>query len=304
MTQQDAANQFSDHNGRAAAIRAAADGELPPEREQTLLEDAVAAGQVAYERALRGATARVMGAVSAPPGLRDRVLALAGEARQAEADALAEGLEGRAEQTRDPAFWNAGRRLVAALAAVLVLTVAGVFIARVGGLAAADHAGYRTDLARFVTDEHARTLDESYASRKYVYTAVDAAVENVADVLHRQPRVPPCGDSTRFAGAAPCGVPGEGPSAHFRFNIAGEDSEVCNRPISMFVKQDNNELEIEPGQAYEIVNAKCDLENHMVSVWRQNGLIYTLVSARSDAPLCSSFFESMGVRPPTEKTRL
>ncbi len=170
---------------RAAAIRAAADGELTDEQVASLGD---AGAQISFERRLREATGRVMGAATAPAGLRERILSDSGSSAAAatgaaeEDEALAEALENRAIQTRSPAFWGSGR-MVGAVAAAMLLAVIGGFLWQSGGrdgtggspgsespmiAGLAPSLAYRTSLARFVAGEHTRTLDDAYADRKYI----------------------------------------------------------------------------------------------------------------------------------------
>lgn len=303
MSKQDTNNLFPDGVSqddpaiRAAAIRAAADGELTPEQIDALRGDASFERRLGFERGLRDATGRVMADIRAPGGLRDRVLSIASQASNTEQDDLADRLAGRADQTRDRSFWSGQRRLMGALAAVLVLTVAGVFVARLAGLSQqSEMLAYRTSLARFVSGEHTRTLDEEVARAKYIYTTVDSAVEELGDELDHTPAVLPCGGKNMFRGAGPCGVPGQGPSCHFQYIVTTEDG--LSDTISIFVKQDHNELEIEEGTAYLINTRDCDLEGVHICVWRRGGLLYSLVVDEAHASLCGGLLTELGVRLP------
>lgn len=281
---------------RAAVLRAAADGELTPEQFESVRDDTFERG-LAFERGLREATARAMGVVSTPAGLRDRVAAAADEARCAEDTDLADRLEDRAQQTRQPSFWADQRRLIGALAAVLVLTVAGVFVTRFARLSQqTDMLAYRTNLATFVSGEHTRTLDDEVARQKYTYTAVDAAVEGLGGRLRGTPVVPPCRGKTAFRGASPCGVPGRGPSCHFQYLVALDDGSFST--VSIFVKQDNGELSLDEGAAYRIRTDECDLAGFHICVWRRDGLLYTMVSDQCHATLCGGLLDDLGVTRP------
>lgn len=286
-----------DHAGHAAAIRAAADGELTPEQLGALAGDEFAQSRIRFEQNLRAATARVMSGVAAPAGLRESILAA--EAEQT----LSAGLHARAAETRDRSFWAGQRWLLGAVATVLVLAVSAVFIMQSTRLIGPEvPTAYRTNLARFVTDEHTRTLDDRYAEAKYVYTAVDAAVAQIGGQLLNKPAAPRCGKKVQFRGASPCHVPGKGPSAHFQFTL--EDKEGIPRAISMFVKQDHNEFDIAEDTAYLIDIEDCDLKEICISVWRRNGLLYTLVTEAGNADLCNDLLVELGVQPPDPNKKL
>lgn len=316
---------------RSAAIRAAADGELTESQLALLTESGECAGEIAFERGLREATGRVMNldGLSAPAGLRERILAASaagraggqavglavGESGSAHdvadelSDDLAGAMEARGAQTRSASFWNRAstRRLAGALAASLLLAFVGLFgwqMMRVTGGGAS--TAYRTNLAQFVAGEHTRSLDDAYADRKYIYKAPQVAADAMQAELHHTPVIPPCGDSSKFRGASPCGMPGKGPSAHMQFVLPaqdvgadGEDGDaVPGRKVSVFVKEDMGELDIPEGTSYTINAAACDLTDVYICVWRRDGLLYTLVSEDRDAPLCSKFLGRFGVEPP------
>ena len=297
---------------RGAVIRAAADGELTPEQASTV----DAGDAIAFERSLRDATARAMGGVTAPAGLCEAILSQARGGRP-EDDALADAMHARGEETRDRSFWSAGRG-VAALAAAVLLAVVGVMVwqgnpapgqgagasggalATIGGVDTA----YRTNLARFVADEHSRTLDDRYAERKFTAKVPSEAADAIKADLHGDPVIPPCGGATKFAGASPCGVPGKGPSAHMQFVLPVHDAngeivpDATGRKVSVFVKQDKGELAIAEGTTY-LVNAQaCNRSDVYICVWRRDGLLYTLVSEGRNEPMCTKFLAQFGVEPP------
>jgi hypothetical protein len=276
----------------SAALRAAADGELTEEQARELSSlDGTADGRVAFERGLRESVARSMGGVSAPAGLRERVLVAA---RAAGDEALSDALTERSEETRDRSFWNGQGRLLGALAAVLMLAVGGVFVSRMAGIGGGPEA-YRTNLARFVSAEHQRSLDEAYAKRKYCYTDVSAAVEETEGQLDAEPDMPPCGEKTRFRGAAPCGVPGKGPSAHFQFVMdAGGES----RTVSLFVRRDGGELPIDERRAYRVNTKACNVEGVAIYVWRSEGLMYTFVASGQGGSICNIMLKDLGIAEP------
>lgn len=318
---------------RAAMIRAAADGELTQaEAESVAGADAGTDAAIAFERTLRDATGRAMSGIAAPEGLREKIMALAASSRS-EDDALADALDERASVTRSPGFWSGlsiRGRIVGTLAAALLLAFVGVFSWQLGAasnggtnglntpggvkqaMIAGPEAGspadsnltYRTSLARFVAGEHTRTLDDAYAARKVVYTAPDTAADEIGSRLAHTPVIPPCGGETRFAGASPCGVPGNGPSAHMQFVLPVHDASgdivagAEGRKVSVFVKQDKGELNIEDGTTYLVDSDACSVGDSYICVWRRDGLLYTLVSEDRNAPMCTKFLAQFGVEPP------
>lgn len=298
--------------GRAAVIRAAADGELDGAEQTEAVAAALAdsGAEVSFERRLREATGRVMGGVSAPAGLRERIAALAQQASVEQAatdaldqEALAAGLAERSTETRSPGFWSSGvfsrGRVVGAIAAVLLLGVAGVFVSQMSSLTTqqGDTLAYRTSLAQFVSGEHTRTLDDRVAETKYTYKAADDASVAMTKVLASTPVIPPCDGRTKFRGASPCGVPGKGPSAHMQFVLPAEN-DSAGRIVSVFVKQDRGELPIEENTTYRINAKACHLSDVYICVWRHEGLLYTLVSEDNNAPMCAVFMSQFGVAPP------
>ncbi len=277
MNQTNADNQKLPDDGLSpgALLRAVADGELPADRLDPVRDDSTDR-RLAFERSLRDATARVMDGPRAPEGLRRKVAETVAEiAAEPGHDRLARALEARADETRSRSFW--GGRMVAALAAVLVLTVAGVFVSRtIQASGPRDMLAYRTDLATFVSAEHTRTLDDRVATRKYIYSTVGDAVRKLTPTLHGKPEVLPNDDGVSFRGAGPCGVPGVGPSCHFQYVIAKPDGTTST--VSIFIKQDHNELDLEENTAYRIKTDECGLSGYEILVWRRGGLLYTLVA--------------------------
>ncbi len=306
MSQRNADNPMHPEDGLSpgAALRAAADGELSLDQFEGP-GDASAARRVEFERGLREAVARVMDGPRAPDRLRRRVAEIAsgaGGAGGGERDRLAEALEERAGATRTHSFW--GGRMVAALAAMLVLTVAGVFVGRsIRAIMPRDAMVYRTDLAVFVSTEHTRTLDNDVASKKYIYTTVGDAVRKLGSTLRGDPDVLPCGDEVTFRGAGPCGVPGVGPSCHFQYIVHLPDGTTST--VSIFVKQDHNELDLEESAAYRIKTDECGLSGFEILVWRRHGLLYTLV-AGDDFPRseCLELLDGLGVARPDPEHEL
>ncbi|USO00021.1 MAG: hypothetical protein H6810_04995 [Phycisphaeraceae bacterium] len=289
----------ADAEGRAAAIRAAVDGELDPS-EMDALRDGAFERRIAFEHGLRAAVGRAMVDVRIPEGLRDRVLAAArdpGIDRDEAEERLAERLEARADETRDRTFWVGRRPMVGAAAAVLLLALGWTFVSRIAGLGGAGGAtAYSASLVQFVTDEHERTLDDSYAKQKYVYTAVDKAISELGGKLQHKPRIPTCGKHTKFRGAAPCGVPGKGPSAQFQFDLPNDEGPPTT--VSIFVKQDHGELNLEDDAAYLLNTGHCGHKDAFACVWRRDGLLYTMVSKSCHEAACLGLLDSLGVRQP------
>lgn len=286
----------------AALIRAAADGELNDAQTDAVSErDGSAGAMIAFERGLRGAVASAMGGIEAPAGLRDRVLASARAASDEER--LAENIESRSAQTRDRSFWNGSfwigqGRLAGAIAALLVLTVGVLFITQLSPFGGeADPLAYRTSLARFVTAEHERTLDEQAAHRKYVFTNVNDAVEKTGGDLGEAPAVPPCGGRTKFRGAAPCHLPGKGPSAHFQFSVDAEEGAEP-RTVSLFIRKDGGELPLDEGRAYRVNTKACNVDGVAIYVWRARGLLYTFVSSGANGSICNVMLKDLGIAEP------
>lgn len=294
---------------RAEAVRAFADGERSAEDIAPFRDEAFDRG-VAFERALRESTARVMGPVAAPPSLRAKIGALARDSRdardaqdQGDQDAPAERPEARGGQTRDRGFWSSQRRLIGTLAAVLALTLVGVFAFQWSRLSGpVDPMVYRARLARHVTQEHTRTLEKpSYADSKYIYTTLEPAADRIGGKFHQSLTLPPCGEKTTFRGASPCRVPGKGPSAHFQFFTESPGGDRVW--FSVFVRQDHGELALDDQQGYLIDNQACGVEGVEIIVWRRGGLLYTLVSAQGGG-MVESLLRELAVSPPTPAHRL
>ena len=131
FSQGDAAHERDEIRDLPTLLRAAADGELTPAERARLDEHLGAnegdAARVAFERGLRSACGRAMGAQRCPDALRASIERIAAESNPE----YAAGVEARAEETRSASFWNSpklGRVLGAAAAVVLMIGVGAVLV--------------------------------------------------------------------------------------------------------------------------------------------------------------------------------
>jgi len=292
----------------AALLRLAADGEVDPQH-QARLDEHVAAHpdsekRVAFERGLRGACGRAMGDVSVPEGLADRVRAsIAGAAEAPVSDeALADALADRAEQTRSPSFWSRTSTIaIGSIAAMLLIAVSAVALLgnpRGGG-------AYHVELAQFVAGEHSRVSGNESAARSKFETGEQTEVaRKLAALLGGEPKLPVCSEnSMTFGGGSECRVPGSGPSTHFQFFVEPKDGVGPPQriPVSVFVKKDTGELELNSGVTYSVDTAACGINDASIFVWKAEGLIYALVAKGGDAQGCTRVLGAMNVAPPTEE---
>jgi hypothetical protein len=221
----------------------------------------------------------------------------------AEEAAFADRIAARSGETRSPAFWNTGvGRAVAGLAAVLVLTLAGVYVS--GSLSAPRmDEGYRVQLAQFVAGEHERvSADPAVAARKFIVTDSSAAPAAFSETLGRAPQVPVCDEGKlQFGGGSRCGVPGEGESTHFQFfvEVEARSGTVREVPVSVFVKRDKGEMRLDQGVTYSLDTASCGVDGKAMYVWNRDGLVYVMVARKPDDVACRALFSAMNVPPPS-----
>lgn len=292
----------------ASLLRAAADGELDAEAQARLAEHLAAypdaERRIAFESGLRDACAKAMGDIPVPAGLADRVKANLAQPESTDQERLADALADRAAETRSPSFWsNPAMRTVGALAAVLVLAFSVVFAVRGFQSGPTPTNGYSVELARFVAAEHSRVSDnEAAADAKFNHGEPQSVAATLAALLGHSPEMPDCSRKTvTFGGGSECKVPGKGPSTHFQFFVEPADNigPPERLPVSVFVKRDSGELDLEPGITYSVNTAACGVTNARIYVWQRDGLVYVLVARGADAGGCARVLESMNVAPAT-----
>lgn len=291
---------FSEHpqsTSIGVLIRAAADGELSPEQQRALDQargvDPRVDGAIAFERGLRDAVRDAMGPVAAPSGLRQRVRG----AIASDDGSLPEQL---AEHTRERSFWGA-RRLTSALAALIVLTLGAALVFQAYALSKpalnASQQAYQQEVASFVANEHGRCCGSTDAARnKLSISDPTEAASALSDLMGHAVSLP-CQNrrpEIRFDGAGPCGIPGNGPSAHVMYHPTDGGPK-----ISIFMKPDSGELPFQPGKTYTLDTKKCGVAGTRIIAWVNDGLVYYAVF--DETPGCEKVFEDLGIRPPSGK---
>ncbi|MEL6328179.1 MAG: hypothetical protein AAFR38_00835 [Planctomycetota bacterium] len=294
----------------ASRLRAIADGELDL---GALGHEGESGRRVEFERGLREACGRAMcsGEHCASPELRARVEACLREQAEAERAAVASGLEARASETRSASFWQSGgfRLAVSAVAAVLVIGAGTLYIGSLSGFGSTQgESSFTVGLARFVADEHTRTLNGSAADAKFGDAgamadrrAFDDAVERMATRLEARPSLPETSDMLAFRGTSGCRVPGEGKSAHAQFVHVSE--KAGETTISVFVKQADGMMGLELGKTYEIDGEACEVENARIICWTDGNLTYALVASTERGGVCDGILADLGLPAPTESLR-
>jgi len=283
----------------AALLRAAADGEVTAADQRRLdgLLDAHPHLQssLEFERALRDATGRVMGAVSTPAGLADRVRA----AIRADAE-VADSIDALGEQTRKPAFW--ARRTWMSVAAVFVLGLSAALIIQATQISqvslSADQLAYRQQLAGFLSTQHDKTcqdLVEAQKGGKLKFSDPTEYEAEIAKVLNHAVKVPRCDRSRKvyFAGGGRCGVPGEGPSGHMVYNAEFAPN------ISVFIKLDRGELPLKEGRTYALATEDCGMPGTRILTRSVDGVLYFFVFREGSG--CQKALAALGVDAPSAR---
>lgn len=291
----------------SALLRAAADGELTPEQaaevEALVCRCNVSRCRVEFERELRSACGRVMSKECCPEALKAKIRAMAANA-VAEADAVAQGVEARASETRSRSFWTGSRviGLVAAAAAVIGLAATAVLLVRTPAPTAAtgqlQYVQFRDRVAKFVANEHERCWEsESAADAKFVMKDPEQVKAEFQEMLGHRIDLAVWDQPTQglvFRGAGKCHVPGsDGKSVHLRFDIPA----TADRPataVSLFVAPDRGELPIKPGITYAVDTGPCGAPGESVLVWTAEGTVFYLV-ADAKAGGCDKLRKALGV---------
>lgn len=305
-----------------ALIRAAADGELSEselaEFERLCAERDCTKDRVRFEQTLRESCGRVMKASPCcSDALRARIRAIAAESREMTASGASapgaaddvqnsSGPEAMAASTRTVAFWRRSPGMLAA--AAVLLSVAGVLIWQASSLPAGPlppgmtrtEVVYRDRVAGFVSGEHNRcTRSERAAQDKLVLRDADSASAHFArefGITQVSLNADPIETgSVRFWGAGDCHVPGSSKSAHVRFDATAPDGTPVR--LSLFIMPDNQRLPIQAGTTYRIGSDACEESGVALYAWRENGLVYMLVSD-AEGEFCSAVRRSLHA--PTE----
>jgi len=194
-----------------------------------------------------------------------------------------------------------GRRWVTSVGATAILAFAAVAVYQAvvnTGTIVDPQASFTAQLASFVSDEHRRTaVDTPEARAKFGYTDFTKLCDEVSPMLGQSPDLPTLGgdEDLAFQGAAPCGVPGGGPSVHMRF-FTRHGGDGHKHELSLFVQRGTHRLDLEEGRVYSLDCPKAD-----VCVWREGTLVYYLVA--DDAHGCACFRAALGVGEPTGVVR-
>lgn len=277
-----------------ALIRAAADAELTAEQvaefERLCAERDCTQDRVKFEQTLRECCGRVMAAPCCSESLRQRIRAMAEQTRGVAVAGVAEAPslpERMAPATRSVSFWRQSPGMAAA--AALLLSVAGVLVwqaARhpsVAPPAGMTHqqVSYRDQVAGFLAGEHQRCCRSDRAAQaKLVHKDLPSARAHFAtafgvDPTRLEAATVEAGE-VNFWGGGDCHVPGSTRSAHLRFDAVSPDGESLR--LSLFVMPDNQRLPMQDGVTYRLNAAACDRAGVAVYAWRDEGLMYLLVS--------------------------
>lgn len=281
----------------AAMLRACADGELCPDQcdrlKQYLAEHPEAAGQVEFERALKGSCERVMGAgCGCPNSLRDKIEAMACECMAA--SGMASGIEASNERTRKASYWKLSPAM-SSMAAVLVLAGGALIwqsssvISSGGGFGAVQTTpvSYAERVGDFVAREHVRCCEETAAAAKLIHSDINEAAAYFSEKFNMPVATPDpdYGSSKiRFYGGGDCHVPATSGSGHLRFDAVGDDGEVVS--LSLFVSPDPGLLGIQEGVTYLLDSAQCKKQGANLFAWVADGVMYLLVS-EADEAMCA-----------------
>jgi hypothetical protein len=251
----------------ASLIRAAADGELSNDDRQAFdslcASDATTQNRVAFERALRSSTSRVMAEPTrAPQSVRAAVENIFDEELAA----------ARSFQTRHRSFWS-GRTAWASIAAAILLVAAvsivtnlpfGGSLPRLGP----PFASRFVNASTFVVSEHDRcSMFDDYFENKFTVRDQNDASSQAVDLLGASP-VSLSLDQTgyEFAGSGKCAVPGGGVSMHVLYKPTAPDRPA----MSVFLQKVTRPCPLEDGVRYRLRTDSGD----PVLVWCDGDLIY------------------------------
>lgn len=278
----------------AAMLRACADGELCSEEcdrlKRYLKEHPEAAGQVEFEKALKGSCDRVMrSSCCCPDLLRSKIEAMACGCE------TASNIAASNERTRRASFWQRSP-MMSAMAAVLVLAGGALIwqsasiITKGSGLGSVETTpvAYAERVGNFVAREHVRCCEERAAEKKLVHSEIGESIAYFSGRFEQDVTMPSAledGSQIRYYGGGDCHVPATNASGHMRFDALGpEDQRVS---LSLFVAPDPELLGLEEGVTYLLSSTECSELGANLFAWVSDGVMYLLVS-EADEDMCET----------------
>jgi hypothetical protein len=298
-------------------LRCAADDELTPEQRDRLdaflAEHPEARNCIERERTLRERCGKLMGADGCPDALRAKIQALAANAQSPTPEPVAHephSFQDHARERSDHRRRRAGPlRAFAAMAAVLAVAATAMYFAlpSTPGRGGADPMGRAQLVSTFVAREHKRCfLESTEVAGKFTVSeagAVPAAFEKITGRtvdLSKLMLAGRCG--LRFVDAGRCGVPGDEPAMHLRFEHADESRAV----VSLFIQPATDWLTLKDGspltegQTYKLQpNDERDaFAGKLLLCWMRDGLVHYLVA--DDPEMGDAFREELGLPEPAD----
>lgn len=269
---------WDDRRKLAALLRAEADGELTEPEDRAELDRLLpsdSSRRIASERALREMTARAMGAVAAPAGLREAVAAGLERARGEESSLLPVADARGVRRSR--------QRMLAplAMAAALAVTALGVWatiqFALPGSSQTPGVPGEAVvQAAAFAVGEH-QHCEEDPAYRDSHKNVICGDLEKMKDFckayLGYRPKLDCMTESLTFVGGSACGVPGSQRSVHLRFK-AKDPSNPCQN-ISMFIGEG---AAVSAAEGMKVIRCSENPEAPPASVWSCGRYTYYVVT--------------------------
>lgn len=292
----------------AAMLRACADGELCSEEcdrlKRYLKEHPEAAGQVEFEKVLKGSCDRVMRSSSVcPDSLRGKIEAMVC------ACATASNIEASNATTRQKNFWQRSP-IMSAVAAVLVLAGGALIwqsasiITKGSGLGFVQTTpvAYAERVGNFVAREHMRCCDDKAAAKKLIHDEIEESIAYFSERFATPVTTPASSTydaQIRYYGGGDCSVPATEKSGHMRFDAVGSDEQPVS--LSLFIAPDPELLGLEEGVTYLLNSTECSELGANLFAWVSDGVMYLLVS-EADENMCADVRSMM--RAPGELRRL
>lgn len=293
----------------AAMLRACADGELCSEEcdrlKLYLQEHPEAAGQVEFEKELKGSCDRVMrsSCCACPDSLRSKIEAMACEC------ATASNIEASNATTRQKNFWQRSP-MMSAMAAVLVLAGGALIwqsasiITKGSGLGVVETTpvAYAERVGNFVAREHMRCCDDNAAAKKLIHDEIEESIAYFSERFATPVTTPASltdDAQIRYYGGGDCSVPATEKSGHMRFDAVGSDEQPVS--LSLFIAPDPELLGLEEGVTYLLNSTECSELGANLFAWVSDGVMYLLVS-EADENMCADVRSMM--RAPGELRRL
>ncbi|OAB63911.1 hypothetical protein AY599_26055 [Leptolyngbya valderiana BDU 20041] len=268
-------------------VRLAADGELSADESAAYARAKAGRPDLvrreSAERSMRAAVNRCMcDGCECPQALRDRITALTGQVRLADADPAPMSQATATDASDAPVVrFPTWQRVIALAAAIVIVAAVSAYFrgnapTQPAGLGVAQAGAVPTgvQLAGFMTSEHSRCASHPTSIRKFTERDLQKVPQAFREILGNGFTAQDLTmDGASFIAAGRCQVPGKGPSIHVMFETLNPEGQAVE--VSLYIQRCGDKR-FEEGKAYAVGAESVDAAS--IIGWRHDGLVYYLVT--------------------------